>query len=68
MNTNQAIEKARKLGLSAWMVQASAVGGEPGECGAVKCVGFADLDLPLGEGETWDEAFRLATGLIFGAR
>ena len=68
MTTKQASERAAQLGLSAWTAQASVVGGEIGESIAVKCVGFADLELALGAGEMWDEAFARATQLIFAAR
>ena len=68
MTTNQAIEKARKLGLSTWTTQKSVVGGELGENVELKCVGFADVELALGEGETWDEAFARAGRLIFSAQ
>jgi hypothetical protein len=65
MTTREATRRAKRLGLSAWIAQASAVGGETGESVEVKCVGFANLELPLGEGETWEEAFQRATRIIF---
>jgi len=66
MTTREATRRAKRLGLSAWIAQASAVGGgEAGESVEVKCVGFANLELPLGEGETWEEAFQRATRIIF---
>ena len=33
----------------------------------MKCIGFGKLELPLGEGDTWEEAFARATKLIFAA-
>lgn len=68
MTAQQAIDRAARLGLSTWVAQASVIGGNSGDTCDLKCVGFADLGLPLGEGETWEEAFTRATRLIYSAR
>lgn len=67
MTNREAVRRAERLGLSAWIVQASAVGGDSSDCIEIKCVGFGKLELPLGEGDTWEEAFARATKLIFAA-
>jgi len=68
MTMKEAMERAERLGLSAWVGKTVAVGGGNAESAAVKCVGFSSIELVLGEGETWEEAFRRATALIFSAR
>ena len=67
MTNREAVRRAERLGLSAWIVQASTVGGDTSDHNEIKCVGFGTLELPLGEGETWEEAFARATKLIFAA-
>jgi hypothetical protein len=67
MTQQQAQERAARLGLSIWEVEAVQVGQEASETVRLKCCGFAALDLPLGEGETWEEAVRQATRVIFAA-
>jgi hypothetical protein len=66
MNRNEAQMSAAKLGLSTWIVQAIAV-GPTSEAVPLKCVGFADVDLPLGEAETWEEALAEAARVVFSA-
>lgn len=68
MTTRQAKERAAQLGLSTWIAQVNLIGGDSRETCTVKCVGFADLDLALGEGETWEMAFTQAARLIFSAQ
>ena len=58
--------RASRLGLTAWVAQAVAVGPEQ-QLVDLKRVGFACIDLPLGEGETWEEALQQATRTIFRA-
>jgi hypothetical protein len=58
--------RAERLGLSAWIAKASVVGEESSEV-EIKRIGFSDLDLPLGEGETWEEAHARAARVIFSA-
>jgi hypothetical protein len=67
MTNREAVRRAERLGLSAWIVQASAVGGDSSDRLEIKCVGFGNLELPLGEGDTREEAFTRATKLIFAA-
>jgi hypothetical protein len=67
MTMKEASERAARLGLSAWISQADVVAGRGAQI-AVKCVGFENLELAVGEGETWDVAFGKATNLIFAAR
>jgi hypothetical protein len=64
MTNREALRRAEQLGLSAWVVKASVVGEESSEV-EIKRVGFASIDLPLGEGETWEEAHARAAKLIF---
>ncbi len=66
MTRREARERAEKLGLSTWMVEAVAVGEGSGSV-SLKCVGFASLGLAVGEGETWEDALTQATRIIFGA-
>ena len=68
MTTQQATERAAQLGLSTWVTQANVIGGDSRETCTLKCVGFAELELALGEGETWELAFTQAARLIFSAR
>lgn len=67
MTNREAVRRAERLGLSAWIVQASAVGGDSSDRIEIKCIGFGKLELQLGEGDTWEEAFARATKLIFAA-
>lgn len=66
MNRNQAQMCAARMGLSTWIVQAIAV-GPASETVPLKCVGFADVDLPLGEAESWEEALAEAARVVFSA-
>lgn len=66
MTKREAGERAEKLGLSTWMVEAVTT-GERSEMTTLKCVGFAYIGLTLGEAETWEEAFLQATRIIFSA-
>jgi len=66
MNIREAQKRASRLGLAAWIAQAVAVGPEQ-QLVDLKCVGFASIDLPLGEGETWEEALQQVTRTIFRA-
>ena len=66
MTSQAAREAAAKLGLSAWITRATAV-GEASDIVEMKCVGFASAEFALGEAETWDEALDQATRLIFSA-
>ncbi len=67
MTQEQAQMRAARLGLSIWEVEAVMVGREESETVRLKCCGFAALDLPLGEGETWEDAVQQATRIIFAA-
>ena len=66
MTNQEARERAAHLGLSTWMVQAVAV-GEKSRTIDLMCVGFASIELPLAEAETWEEALDEAARVIFGA-
>ncbi len=66
MTIQEAQERAARLGLSAWMVQAVAV-GEKSHTVDLMCVGFASIELPLAEAETWEEALSETARVIFGA-
>jgi hypothetical protein len=65
MTTQQAEQLAARMGMSAWIGRAMVVGGTDEQSIEVKRVGFADIDLAMGEGETWDDAFDRATQMIF---
>lgn len=65
MTQQQAESHAARLGLSIWEVEAVVVGREASRTVALKCCGFASVDLTLGEGETWEEAFEQARRVIF---
>lgn len=67
MTFKEAQERATKLGLSAWVSQAVTAGDVAGATGT-KCVGFSSIEFPLAESETWEEAFRIVTRLIFSAK
>jgi hypothetical protein len=66
MTTKEAQKRAAKLGLSAWVVQAVAT-GEASDTVPLKRVGFASIDFPLAEADTWEEALRRAIRIIFTA-
>jgi len=66
MTNQEARERAARLGLSTWTVQAVAV-GETSHTVDLMCVGFASIELPLAEAETWEEALSEAARVIFGA-
>jgi hypothetical protein len=68
VTAQQATERAAQLGFSTWVTQADVIGGDSRETCTLKCVGFAELELALGEGETWEIAFTQAARLIFSAR
>jgi hypothetical protein len=65
MTEQQAHRRAAQLGLSAWEAEAVVVGVNGSRTVQIKCCGFAGLDLPLGEGETWDEAIEQTLRVIF---
>jgi hypothetical protein len=65
MTEQQAERRAAQLGLSIWEAEALIVGSHGSRTVLLKCCGFAGLDLPLGEGETWDEAFEQTARVIF---
>jgi hypothetical protein len=66
MTRQEAQKRARKLGLSTWVVEAIAVGPKSRSVD-VMCVGFASLGFALAEGETWEEALDEAQRIIFGS-
>jgi hypothetical protein len=65
MTIREAQEQAARLGLSAWVVQALAVGQHGQQVVDLMCVGFVSADLPIAEAETWEEALQEATRIIF---
>ena len=67
MTTREAQERAAQLGLSAWTVEVIAVGDRGSEPAVLMCMGFAGIELPLAEAETWEEALSQATRIIFSA-
>jgi hypothetical protein len=66
MTLQEARERARKLGLSTWVVEAIAV-GEKSEAVDLMCVGFASIGVPIAEGENWDEAIKNTVRIIFAS-
>ena len=65
MTRQEAQERAGKLGLSTWVVEAIAV-GQKSQAIDVMCVGFASVGIPIAEGENWDEALEKTVKIIFG--
>jgi len=65
MTRQEAQKRARKLGLSTWVVEAIAVGPKSRSVD-VMCVGFASIGMALAQGETWEEALEEAERIIFG--
>ena len=63
MTTKEAESKARELGLSVWVCQAIAV-GKVSKTIDLYCVGFASLELPIAEAESWEEAFHALDQII----
>jgi hypothetical protein len=66
MTRKEAEDRATRLGLSTWMVEAIAVGPESRTI-PLMCVGFASLDMALGEAETWEEALAEAEKIAFAS-
>ena len=66
MTNKEAEDRAGKLGLSAWVVQAVVVGPQSHTVD-LECVGFASIEFPLAEAETWEEAFLHVEHTIFRA-
>ena len=66
MTFKEAKERAARLGLSAWVVQAVAA-GDSSEVQQLKRIGFASINFPIAEAETWGDAMRQATRIIFRA-
>lgn len=64
MTRQEAQERATKLGLSTWVVEAIAVGPNS-KTVPVRCVGFASVGVAIAEGETWEEAFEKTMKVIF---
>ncbi|HEU4941585.1 MAG TPA: hypothetical protein VFT97_08210 [Candidatus Eisenbacteria bacterium] len=64
MTNKEAEDRANKLGLSAWVVQAVVVGPQSHTVDLM-CVGFASIDFPLAEAESWEEAFLHVEKTIF---
>jgi hypothetical protein len=56
MTEKEAQARAAALGLSAWVVQAIAVGPKSRRID-LHCIGFASMGLALVEAESWEEAF-----------
>lgn len=67
MTRTEAEVRAAKMGLSVWVTQAIAVGPRS-RVVDVYCVGFASIDVTLGEAESWEEAFEAVRRLIVGPR
>ena len=67
MKNQEAQDRASKLGLSAWIAEAIAVGQEKSEVVEVKCIGFASAEVAIAQGESWEEALAEATRIIFSA-
>ena len=67
MTMQEAQNRASRLGLSAWIGEAVAVGRDSSEIVEIMCIGFVSADLPIAEGESWEEALHAATRIIFSA-
>jgi hypothetical protein len=59
--------EAARMGLTAWIGNAVVVGSGAEETREVKRIGFADIDLAIGEGDTWEEALASAARIAFAA-
>jgi len=66
MTRSEADARAAEFGLSTWLVEAIAVGPKS-RVVTLMCVGFADIELALGEGESWKEAVDEAMKVVFAA-
>lgn len=66
MTIEQARERAARMGLSVWHKDAIKVGASSAAV-TLNCVGFAGLEMPIAEAETWDEAFRETLRIIYRA-
>jgi len=64
MTIEQAQERAARMGLSVWHKEAIKV-GSTSETVTLNCIGFATLDVTIGEGETWDDAFSDTLRIIY---
>lgn len=67
ISDREAQAQAALLGMSAWQVEAVAVARDGGHAVSLKCIGFSGIGLALAEEETWEEALRRATRLVFSA-
>lgn len=63
MTREEAELRASKLGLSAWVTHAVAV-GRVSRTIELYCLGFESADLPLAEAESWEEAFAIVDRII----
>lgn len=63
MTRKDAEDRAAAIGLSVWVTQAVAV-GRKSRTVDLCCVGFASIELPLAEAETWEEAFDIVLHII----
>jgi hypothetical protein len=61
----EASERAARLGLSTWVVEAIAVGRRSTTV-ELMCIGFASVDVPIAEAESWEEAMAQTIRIIFG--
>lgn len=63
MDRREAQETAALMGMSVWTVEAIAV-GKKSRAVEVMCVGFADINLVIAEGECWEEALDRASRFV----
>jgi hypothetical protein len=63
MTQKDADARAAALGLSAWVTQVIAV-GRKSRIVDLYCVGFASIEVPLAEAESWEEAFEKVSHII----
>lgn len=63
MTHKDADARAAALGLSAWVTQVVAV-GRKSRIVDLFCVGFASIEVPLAEAESWEEAFEKVSQII----
>lgn len=67
MTTQEAQDRASRMGLSVWITEAVAVGKDSSATVELMCVGFASAELAIAEAESWEEALDEATRIIFRA-
>ena len=64
MTREDAQLQAARLGMSAWTVEVVMV-GKRSELAERMCIGFAGIELPVAEADSWEEALEMAARIVF---